>query len=120
MKKLLANPVLYAILLGLSFFMASKDHYAAAILIAALALGLALRFLQNNAAARLLEETKHRVSVEDTTKAAREAIIDLHLHAPDRAYFLACIDQTDSQKAFARIVEEAKTVATKHPLGMNI
>ena len=107
-------------LLILALVSLGSDHWIVALLFGAAGLYLFYRLKQNTEIMVLLEKTKRTVAAEDAIKAAREAIIDLHLHAPDRTYFLARIDQATSQKAFFLIVEEARTVATKHPLGMNI
>lgn len=98
----------------------TKEHWALATLFGVAAFYLFIRLTQAVNTQVLLEKTKREVEVEDAIKAARAAIIDLHMHAPDRAYFLARIDQAASKNAFPSIIEEAKAVATKHPLGMNI
>lgn len=98
----------------------TKEHWALAILFGVAAFYLFHRLTQAVNSQALLDKTKREVEAEDAIKAARAAIIDLHMHAPDRAYFLARIDQASSKNAFQPIVEEAKAVATKHPLGMII
>ncbi len=105
----------------------AKEHWILAILLFVAAVYLLTRLKRETDAMRLLAKIKLEVeaeealkATEDAIKAARAAIIDLHMHAPDRAYFLARIDQAASKNAFPSIVEEAKAVATKHPLGMNI
>ena len=57
-------------------------------------------------------------------ESARQEVIDFHLRAEDRAYYLTRLDtladQGETSEDVLRLVAEAGRVATKHPLGMNV
>jgi hypothetical protein len=68
---------------------------------------------------RNLQNARKAEAVKPMIQAAREYVIELHMHPEERVYYLGKLDHVATQEEIDSIKDEAKNITVKHPLGMN-